>query len=76
MLKFSHEKLIFNCCRKTAICNMDQLLNFSVPELVRSHSTFGTDSEVLQNCAAFTLCSSAGLADCECSAVMDFTQDG
>ena len=27
---------IFKCCRKTAVCNRDQLLDFSVPELVRS----------------------------------------
>ena len=50
------------CCRKTAVCNGDQLLDFSVPELVRSQSTFSTDPEVLQNCAGFTLCSSVGLA--------------
>ena len=40
-----------NCCRKTEICNGDQLLDFSVPELVRSQSKFSTDQEVLQNCA-------------------------
>ena len=45
---------------------------FNVPELVRSQSTFSTDPEVLQNCAGFTLCSSAGLAVCECSAVIGF----
>ena len=38
------------CCRKTAVCNTDQLLDFSVPELVRSQSKFSTDPEVLQNC--------------------------
>ena len=52
---------------------MDQLLHFSVPQLVRSQSTFNTDPEVLQNCAGFTLCCSAGLAVDECSAVMDLT---
>ena len=57
-------------CRKTAVCNGDQLLDFSVPELVRSQSTFSTDPEVLQNCAGFTLCSPAGLAVGECSVVM------
>ena len=41
---------------------MDQLLDFSVPELVLSQSTFSTDREVLQNCAGFTLCSLAGLS--------------
>ena len=48
------------CCLKTAVCIGDQLLEFSVPELVRSQSTFSTDTEVLQNCTGFTLCSSAG----------------
>ena len=62
-----------NCCRKTAVCNGDQLLDLSVSELVRSQSTFSTDPEVLQNCAGFTLCSSAGLAVGECSAVMSLT---
>ena len=33
------------CCRKTAVCNRDQLLDFSVLELVRSQSTFSTDPE-------------------------------
>ena len=47
---------------KTAVCNWDQLLDFSVPELVRSQSTFRTDREVLQNCAGFTLYGSASLA--------------
>ena len=61
------------CCSKTAVCNEDQLLDFSVPKLVRSQSTFGTDPEVLQNCAGFTLCSSAGPAVSECSAVMGLT---
>ena len=60
-----------NCCRKTAVCNGNQLLDFSVLELVRSQSMFSTDPEVLQNCAGFTLCSSVGLAVGECSAVMD-----
>ena len=49
------------------------LLDFSVSELVRSQSTFSTDSGVLQNRAGFTLCSSAGLAVRECSAVMGLT---
>ena len=40
-----------NCCRKTAVCNGDQLLDFSVPELLRSQSMFSTNPEVLQNCA-------------------------
>ena len=61
-----------NWCRKTAVCNGDQLPDFSVPELVRSQSTFSTDPEVLQNCAGFTLCSSAGLAG-KRSAVMGLT---
>ena len=52
------------CCHKTTVCNGDQLLNFSVAELVRSQSMFSTDPEVLQNCAGFTLCSSPGLAVC------------
>ena len=54
----------------TAVCIGGQLLDFSLPELVRSQSTFSTDPEVLQNCASFTLCSSAGPAVGECSAVM------
>ena len=57
----------YYCCRKTAVCNGDQLLDFSVPELVWSQSTFSTDPEVLQNCAGFTLCSSVDLAVGECS---------
>ena len=57
------------CYRKTAVCNGDQLLDFSVPELVRSQSTFSTDPEVLQNCASFTFCSSTGLAVSDCAAV-------
>ena len=28
------------CCRKTAVCIGDELLDFFVPELVRSQSTF------------------------------------
>ena len=62
-----------NCCRKTAICNGDQLLDFSVQELVLSQSTFSTDREVLQNCSGFTLCSSSGLAVGQCSAVIGLT---
>ena len=62
-----------HCCRKRAVCNGDQLLNFSVPELVRSQSALSTDPEVLQNCPGFTLCTSAGLAVGECSAVMGIT---
>ena len=46
---------------------------FSAPELVRNQSAFSTDPKVLQNCAGFTLCSSAGLAVDECSAVMVLT---
>ena len=52
----------FNCCRKTAVCIGDQLLDFSAPELVRSQSTFSTDPGVLQNCAGSTLCSSTVLS--------------
>ena len=59
--------------RKTVVCNGYQLLGFSVPELVRSQSTFGIDSKALQNCAGFTLCSSAGLAAGDCAAVMGLT---
>ena len=47
--------------------------NFSVQEVIRSQSTFSTDLEVLRNCAGFTLCSSAGLAVGEWSAVMGLT---
>ena len=61
------------CCRKTAVCNGDQLLDFSVPEFVRSQSTFSTDSKVLQNCAGFTLRSLVCLADGDCAAVLGFT---
>ena len=43
-----------------AVCNGDQLLDFSVPELVRSQSTFSTDPEVLQNCAYFTFVQFSG----------------
>ena len=60
-------------CRKTAVCNGDQLFDFSVLELVQSQSTFSTDPEVLQNCAGFTLCSSAGPAVDKCSTVMGLT---
>ena len=56
---------LVNCCRKTSVCIGDQLLDFSVPGLVRSQSTLRTDPEVVQNCAGFTLCSSAGLAVCD-----------
>ena len=49
------------------------MLDFSVPELVRNQSRFSTDPEVLQNCAGFTLCSSAGLAVGECSAAKRLT---
>ena len=59
---------LVSCCCKTAVCIGDQLLDFYVPELVRSQSTFGTDLEVLQNCADFTLCSSAGPSVDNCSA--------
>ena len=61
------------CCRKTAVCIGDQLLDFSVQELVRSQSTFSTDSEVLQICSGFTLCSSASLVVGEWSVVMGLT---
>ena len=54
--------MINNCCGKTAVCNGDQLLNCSVPEIVQSQLTFSMDPKVFQNCAGFTLCSSAGLA--------------
>ena len=54
------------CCRKTAV-------DFSVPELVRSQSTFSTNPEVFQNSAGFTLCSSAGLAVGECLEMMCLT---
>ena len=52
---------------------MVALTDFSVPELVRSQLTFSTDPEVLQNCATFTLCSSAGLAVGDCVALMGLT---
>ena len=61
------------CCRKTTVGIEDQLLNFSVPELVLSQSTISTDPEVLSNRAGFNLCSSAGLAVGERSAVMGLT---
>ena len=59
-------------CPRT-VCNGDQLFDFSVPELVWSQSMFSTEQEVLQNCASFTLCCSAGPAVGECSAVMGLT---
>ena len=65
--------ILYYCCHKTAVCNGDQLLDFSVPELVWSQSKFSTDLEVLSNCARFTLYSSAGPAVCECSAVKGLT---
>ena len=49
------------------------MLNFFVPELVRSQSTFSTDPEVLHNYVGFTLCSSVGLAVGDCSAVVGLT---
>ena len=61
------------CCRKTAVCNGDQLLDFSVPEFVRSQSTLSTDPEALQNCAGFNIVQFNGLAAGECSAVMSLT---
>ena len=61
------------CCHKTVVCNGDQLLNFSILELVQSLSMFSKDPEVIQNCTGFTLCSSAGLAVGKCSAVMGLT---
>ena len=69
----SSYKHTVNCCRKTEVCNRDQLLDFSVPELVRSQSIFSTDPKAFQNCAGFTLCSFAGLAVGDCSAVMGLT---
>ena len=36
------------------------MLDFSVPELVRSQLMFSTDPEVIHNYAGFTLCSSVG----------------
>ena len=66
-------KLIFIGVVRQQFVIGDQLLDFSVPELVRSQSTFSTDSEVLQNCAGFTLYSSAGLAVSNCAAVMGLT---
>ena len=59
MKKQRKQHLIYFCCRKTTVCNEDQLLDFSVPELVRSQSTFCTDPEVLQNCAGFSYESSS-----------------
>ena len=64
--------------QKTEVCilNGDQLLDFSVPELVRSQSTFSTDpgvQEFFRIAQNFTLCSSAGLAVAECSVVMGLT---
>ena len=59
----------FYCCRKTAVCDGDQLLDCFVPELVRSQSTFSTDSKVLHDCAGFT----AGLAVGDCAAVLGLT---
>ena len=50
------------CCRKTAVCIGDQLLDFSVPELGQIQSAFSINPEVLQNSAGFILCSSAGLS--------------
>ena len=57
---------VYVCYRKTALCDGDLNTRFSVPELVRSQSTFSTYPEVRQNCMGFTLCSSAGLAAREC----------
>ena len=73
VLTFDWLKSQSYCCRKVAVCIGDQLLDFSVPELVRSQPTFCTGPEVLQNCAGFTWCSSAGLAAGECSVVMGLT---
>ena len=68
-----HDKNKSICCRKTALRIGDQLLDFSVPELVPSQSTFSTDPEVLHNCTGSTLCSSASLPVDEFSAVMGLT---
>ena len=59
--------------RQQFVYNGHQLLDFPVPELVQSQSTFTTDPEVLQNWAGFTLCSSPGQAVGDCAAVMRFT---
>ena len=48
------------CCRKTAVCNGDQFLDFSVLELVRSQSTFSTGPEVLSGSSSRQLCCSVG----------------
>ena len=64
---------MLNCCRKTAVCIGDQLLDVSVPELLQSQSMFSTYPDVLQKYKGCTLCSSAGLAAGECSAVMGWT---
>ena len=69
---FSLQRNVFAVV-KTAVPNGDQLLDFPVPELVRSQPTFGTDPEVLRNCASFTLCSSAGPTVGESSGVMGMT---
>ena len=68
-----NEVLSHLCKILTAVCDGDQLLDFSVPELVRSQPTFSTDPEVLQNCAGFPLCSLAGLAVGDSAAVMGLT---
>ena len=52
---------------KTAVCIGDQLLDFSLPELVRSQSTFSNDQKSFR-IAQVSL--SAGLAVGKCSAVM------
>ena len=65
-LNISFRFCFCDCCRKTTVCNRDQLLDFSVPELIPS-------PEVLQKCAALTLRSSAALAVGECSAVLTLT---
>ena len=48
------------CCRKTVVCNGDQLLDFSVPELVRSQSTFSTDPEVASELHRFHIVQVSG----------------
>ena len=73
VLKYQTSRTLCYCCRKTAVCNGDQLLDFFVPELVWSQSTFSSDREVLQNYTGFTLWNSAGLAVGECSAIMSLT---
>ena len=43
------ENVFGYCCLTTAVCHGDQLLDFFLPELVRSQAAFSTDPEVPQN---------------------------